>query len=79
MALMGRTPPETWSSTPFQQASLMCDDIEATVEELRDKGVTIRDEISNQGYGLCTSIDVPGAGWLMLYQPRHPLAYELDG
>jgi catechol 2,3-dioxygenase-like lactoylglutathione lyase family enzyme len=70
---------ERWSGVPFHQASLMCDDIEATVAELRAQGVDVQPEVRDQGFGLVTSVDVPGAGWLMLYQPRHGLAYELEG
>jgi hypothetical protein len=34
---------------------------------------------AHQPYGRVTSIEVPGAGTMALDQPRHPLAYELDG
>ena len=64
---------------PRHEASLMCDDIEATVAELRAKGVEVGGEIESQGFGRVTSIRVPGAGTMQLYQPRHPLAYELEG
>jgi catechol 2,3-dioxygenase-like lactoylglutathione lyase family enzyme len=70
-------PGDVWGQVPFQQASLMCDDIEATIADLEAKGVEIRDDVSDEGYGRTTSISVPGAGWLMLYEPRHPLAHEL--
>jgi hypothetical protein len=63
---------------PFHQASLMCDDLETTIAELRDKGVEVDEKVEDQGFGLVTSIQVPGAGWMMLYQPRHPLAHQLD-
>ena len=56
----------------------MCDDIEATVAELRAKGVAVREEVEDQGFGLVTEIDEPGAGWMMLYQPQHDLAHELE-
>ncbi|SFL91525.1 VOC family protein [Geodermatophilus ruber] len=72
-------PGERSASVPFHQASLMCDDIEATVADLRARGVEVRDEVQDQGFGLVTSVRVPGAGWLLLYQPRHGLAYELEG
>lgn len=72
-------PADRWSEVPFHQASLMCDDLEATMAELRTKGVEVDPKIEDEGYGRTTSIQVPGAGWLMLYEPRHPLAYELDG
>lgn len=68
---------DVWATVPYHQASLMCDDIEATIAELKRKGVAVKDDVQDQGFGLVTSIEVPGAGWLMLYQPRHGLAYEL--
>ncbi len=61
-------------STPFHQCSLMCDDIRATVRELRAKGVSVEEQIEDQGLGLVTSIEVPSAGWMVLYEPRHDLA-----
>lgn len=70
---------EVWGTVPTHQSSLMCDDIEATCAELRAKGVNVRDEIKDEGFGLTSSIDVPGAGWMMIYEPRHAAAYGLDG
>lgn len=68
---------ERWQSVPTHQCSLMCDDIEATVAELRAKGATVADEIIDEGFGLTTMIEVPGAGSMQLYQPRHDVAYSL--
>ena len=59
-----------------QELYLMCDDIGATVEQLAHKGVTCS-EVSDQGWGLLTSIRLPGGGDLGLYEPRHPRAAEL--
>ena len=53
--------------------SLMCDDIEQTIAELEAKGVTFTGPVRDQGYGLVTTIGIPGAGRLDLYQPRYPL------
>jgi catechol 2,3-dioxygenase-like lactoylglutathione lyase family enzyme len=50
---------------------LMCDDISATVAELRGKGVEFRGEISDEGFGLMTALRLPGGSELSLYQPRH--------
>ena len=69
---------EPWGTRGTHQSSLMCDDIEAAVAELRAKGVTVADEIIDEGFGLTTTIEVPGMGSMMLYQPRHPVAYNLD-
>ena len=56
---------------------LMCDDIEATVAELTEKGVEFTTPIENQGFGLITRLRVPGAGELGIYEPRHPTANTL--
>lgn len=55
------------------QLYLMCDDIEATVAELRGKGIEVG-PVSDEGWGLLTSIIMPGGGELGLYEPRHPTA-----
>lgn len=57
---------------------LMCDDIERTVAELREKGVEFTRPVSDQGWGLLTTMRVPGAGEIGLYQPRHPTALGMD-
>jgi catechol 2,3-dioxygenase-like lactoylglutathione lyase family enzyme len=51
---------------------LMCDDVEATVEELQAKGVEFTRPITDEGFGLVTAMRVPGGGELGLYEPRHP-------
>jgi catechol 2,3-dioxygenase-like lactoylglutathione lyase family enzyme len=56
---------------------LMCDDVVATVGDLTAKGVEFTSPIENQGFGLVTSLRIPGGGTLGLYQPRHATAFEL--
>ena len=56
-----------------QQLYLMCDDIQATLAELRDKGVEVAQDVSDQGWGLLAAIRVPDGSELPIYQPRHPL------
>jgi catechol 2,3-dioxygenase-like lactoylglutathione lyase family enzyme len=58
--------------------SLMCDDLEATIEELKAKGATFSSGITDEGYGLVTELEVPGADAIQLYEPRHELAYPLN-
>jgi catechol 2,3-dioxygenase-like lactoylglutathione lyase family enzyme len=55
---------------------LMCDDVNTTVEQLKAKGVQCGD-VNDEGWGLLTSIRLPGGGELGLYEPRHPKATEL--
>jgi len=54
---------------------LMCDDITATVAELKDKGVEFTEPVTDQGWGLLTAFALPGGGTLGLYEPRHPVAH----
>jgi predicted enzyme related to lactoylglutathione lyase len=51
---------------------LMCDDIDATVSELRDRGVDFSRPVSEERWGSVTSIALPGGGELGLYEPKHP-------
>jgi hypothetical protein len=50
----------------------MCDDIQATVDELRHKGVEFSRPIAEERWGSVTSIALPGGGELGLYEPKHP-------
>jgi catechol 2,3-dioxygenase-like lactoylglutathione lyase family enzyme len=51
--------------------SFMCDDIRATIRELRAKGVAVRGEPEDHGYGIVVMLDLPGGVEVQLYQPRH--------
>ena len=55
----------------------MCDDIHAAIAEFERKGVAVKHDVEDQGFGLVTSFEMPGAGWMLLYQPRHPIAHSL--
>lgn len=55
---------------------LLCDDVQATVDELAAKGVTFAGPIADRGWGLLTTIQLPGGGALGLYEPRHPRAHS---
>ena len=57
---------------PHHELYLMCDDIQATVQELEDEGVTFTRPITDAGWGLVTAFELPGGGELALYEPRHP-------
>ena len=59
---------------PSHELSLMCDDLDATVAELRSKGIEFRGEPENQGFGIVITMVLPGGVDMMLYQPRHATA-----
>ncbi len=52
---------------------LMCDDLEATMAELRAKGVELG-PVAEERWGRVTTITLPDGGELGLYEPRHPTA-----
>lgn len=62
----GEGPP---SGTPY--ISFYCDDIEATMAELKARGVEFTEEIADRGYGRATSFRMPGGFEVELYQPRY--------
>ncbi len=77
--LIFRAPPAELAVHPADTAGthelyLMCDDIETTVAELPRKGVAFTGPVTDRGWGLLTTLRVPGAGTLGLYEPKHPVA-----
>ena len=57
---------------PRHELFLMCDEIEATVDELRRKGVQFTRPITDEQWGRATAFRLPGGEELGLYEPRHP-------
>lgn len=57
--------------------SFMCDDLAATMAELRSKGATFAGEPADRGFGLVAMLEVPGTDPIMVYEPRHTTAYGL--
>jgi catechol 2,3-dioxygenase-like lactoylglutathione lyase family enzyme len=58
----------------MHQLSLMCDDIQATVAELRDQGVDVRGEPEDKGFGVGLTLVLAGGVEVLLYEPRHETA-----
>ena len=59
---------------PHHELSFMCDDIAETVADLRSRGIEIRGEPTDQGYGIVVTMVLPGGLDVGLYEPRHPTA-----
>jgi catechol 2,3-dioxygenase-like lactoylglutathione lyase family enzyme len=66
-----------WSTIPHHEISLMCDDISETMGELLDRGAEFAGPLQDQGFGLTVMMRVPGAPDMMLYQPKHSVAFSL--
>ena len=54
------------------QLYLMCDDIHATLAELRARGAEVAQEVSDQRWGLVAAIRLPDGTEFPIYQPQHP-------
>lgn len=74
-AELGVHPAEGTSRTDHA-LSFICDDIHATVRDLRGKGVRIDGEPEDHGYGIVAVATLPGGVQVQVYEPRHPLAIE---
>jgi len=69
---LGIHPGPGWSGQTGQhELFFMCHDVEATVAELKAKGVEFTGDITDEGFGLVTKFRVPGAGEVGLYEPKH--------
>jgi hypothetical protein len=76
--LIFRLPPAELGIHPSEQpkhgVSLMCDDLEATMAELRARGIEFTGDPQDEGYGITVTMRLPGGSELQLYEPRHPTA-----
>jgi len=59
------------------ESYFMCDDLEATMSDLRTKGVEFNQEITEERWGRLTRFRLPGGGEVGMCEPRHPLAIDL--
>jgi predicted enzyme related to lactoylglutathione lyase len=65
---------DTPESRVQHSLSLMCDDIHATVRELRAKGVHVEGEPFDAGFGVIVTAVLPGGVRVNVYEPRHKVA-----
>lgn len=59
---------------PHHELSFMCDDVDATVADLRTKGAVFRGDIEERRFGRAITMTLPGGVDVLLYQPTHPTA-----
>jgi hypothetical protein len=55
---------------------LMCDDLAATLRDLKSKHVTVPD-VSEQRWGNLATLTLPGDGKIGIYEPKHPSPSKL--
>ena len=57
---------------------LMCDDVEALVAEMQERGIGCG-PVEDQGWGVLTYLVLPSGGKLRIYQPRHARPEPMSG
>lgn len=57
---------------PHHQLYLMCEDLNATMQELRNRGVDFTQPVKDAGWGMLTALRLPDGEEMFLYQPKHP-------
>jgi hypothetical protein len=56
---------------------LICDNLGATVADLRAKGIEFIGEPAEEDFGTWIRMSLPGGVEVPLYEPRHPVAIEV--
>jgi hypothetical protein len=62
------------ADAPRHELTLMCDELDTTMAELRTRGIAFRGEVQEAGFGRTATMVLPGDVEVMLYQPRHATA-----
>ncbi|HYI59793.1 MAG TPA: VOC family protein [Microlunatus sp.] len=68
---------QPWTSPKHHSIALVCDDIDAMMSELAERGAEFAGGAQDMGFGRGVLLRVPGADDMLLYQPRHVTAYDL--
>jgi catechol 2,3-dioxygenase-like lactoylglutathione lyase family enzyme len=55
----------------------MCDDLDATMQQLQAKGVQFAPGVTEERWGRLSRFRLPGGGEVGIYEPRHPLAIDV--
>lgn len=64
---------------PQPELYLMCEDIDALLDQVESKGVAVSREVTDARWGRLAAIPLPSGATLGVYQPLHPTAYNLAG
>ena len=59
------------SGDSHHELFLMCSDLDAAIGELRGKGASVSDEVTERDWGRMVALTLPSGNSLYLYEPRH--------
>lgn len=65
------------ADAPRHELTFMCDDVHATLAELRERGIEAKREPQEDDFGIHTTILLPGGVEVLLYEPRHATPLDL--
>ncbi len=63
---------------PKHEFYLMCDDLDAVLAQLAERGAELTGEVTEERWGRLTAVRLPSGSELPLYQPLHPIAHSID-
>lgn len=69
---------QEWSAPKHHAIAVMCDDLATTMAELSGRGAEFTGKAEDMGFGRGALLAVPGAEDILIYQPHHATAYDLD-
>lgn len=67
---------KVYEAPRHHQLAFMCDDLATTRAALEAKGARFGGPAQDEGWGITSMIEVPGADPIMVYEPRHPTAID---
>jgi len=59
---------------PSHEITFMCDDLNATMAEIKAKGIEFTGEPQAASFGMTATMILPGDVHVMVYEPRHKTA-----
>jgi predicted enzyme related to lactoylglutathione lyase len=62
---------------PKHEFYLMCDDLDAVLAQLTERGADVTRPVAEAPWGRLTAVRLPSGSELPLYQPLHPVAHDL--
>jgi predicted enzyme related to lactoylglutathione lyase len=57
---------------------LMCQDVDTALDAVAAYGIDVSRAVTEAPWGLLATIPLPSGAALSIYQPRHPVAYDLE-